>query len=87
MMYLKAEVRVCTSKEYENKGEQKVAHNLKLEQENGSDIYLRIPEKLATPDNIEYLKSLKGQNVKVEFWLSHRDKYLTYFMSNLPEII
>ncbi|EJC6854969.1 hypothetical protein KIN38_17210 [Vibrio sp. B511a] len=86
MMYLTGESRVLVSNEREYQDKSWTEHSLKVELENGSDIYLKLSKKLATDENIEFLNSLKGQQIEVQFWISHRDKYLTYFMSELPKI-
>ncbi|HHC7292216.1 TPA: hypothetical protein ACN31Q_000456 [Vibrio campbellii] len=92
MKFIIAEARVLTQKNREwtnpQTGEVKtwVEYNLKVEEENGSDVYLQVPKALITDENIEYLQNLKGQEVTCEFWLNHNKQYLTYYLSNLPVI-
>lgn len=92
MMYVKCEVRRYLEKtvEYNDKktGEPKsfIQRQLKVELENGSDIYLSVNDKLATEENIKYLEELRGQMVSAPFWLKHKDKYLNYNLSDMPEL-
>lgn len=92
MMYLKAEARKYLERtiSYKDKetGESKsfIDRQLKVELENGSDVYLRVSDELATEENIEYLKNLKGQDIEAPFWIKNQKGYVNYNLSDLPII-
>ncbi|ANS86477.1 hypothetical protein VSVS12_02728 [Vibrio scophthalmi] len=85
-MFVKGESRKLVFKDRQYQDKSWTEYNLKIEMDNGTDVLIQVPKQLVTEENIEYLKSLKGQEIEAAFWVNHRDKYLTYYLSELPKI-
>ncbi|MBM5031566.1 hypothetical protein HYO11_18730 [Vibrio parahaemolyticus] len=86
MIYIVCEARRLIKREVNFKDNSWTEYSLKVELENGQDMYLLLTKNLVNDENIKALDELKGKDITVVCSFSHKGQYLNWYLNEIPQI-